>query len=370
MTATTTLERREARLGLIKRVVAMLPLFSALGGLALFWRLCAGQNWAELGQACAAARWGILAVILSHALPIGLDALSWWVLFPDRRALNFRKMLGVRWVGEAVTNLLPATSLMGDIVRARWAAGPGVPLLVSCATVVVNITLGLVAQVVFTVIGMAVLAWTTGEGLDALTSSQAIVYSLLAAGAFYALQHHGLFRLLRKITMPVGGAAWLSDLLVKGERLDLAIQRIYADRTAIRRCFVVSVGYWLSGSMEIWLALYAFGFASWTKAVILEAAVQGVRSAAFFLPGAIGAQEGGYVLAGSFLGLPAEFSLLLSLIRRLRDLVWGMPGLIAWQVLEWRRRCANCAPAALVPVVSVAATPAAAVSAKEASLVG
>jgi putative membrane protein len=207
--------------------------------------------------------------------------------------------------------------------------------------VVVNITLGLAAQIVFTVLGMATLAWTTGAGLDALTSSQAIVYSLVAAGAFYALQRHGLFRLLRRITMPVGGAAWLSDLLAKGERLDVAIHRIYADRTAIRRCFAVSVGYWISGTVEIWLAMSAFGFSSWPKALILEAAVQGVRSAAFFLPGALGAQEGGYILAGGFLGIPAEFALALSLIRRFREVVWGVPGLLVWQVMECRRKGAR-----------------------------
>ena len=62
-----------------------------------------------------------------------------------------------------------------------------------------------------------------------------------------------------------------------------------------------------------------------------------IRSAAFAVPGGLGVQEGGYVLVGSLLGIPGDNAFALSLITRLRELGLGIPGLIAWQVIEGRR---------------------------------
>jgi len=43
------------------------------------------------------------------------------------------------------------------------------------------------------------------------------------------------------------------------------------------------------------------------------------------------------VLVGGLFGLPADFCLALSLIKRARDIAVGLPALALWQVLEGRR---------------------------------
>ncbi len=77
------------------------------------------------------------------------------------------------------------------------------------------------------------------------------------------------------------------------------------------------------------------------KAVILESIGQGVRSALFFIPGAIGVHEGGYIFVGGLLGIPGETAFALALIRRVRELALGVPGLLVWQLIEggraWRK---------------------------------
>ena len=69
----------------------------------------------------------------------------------------------------------------------------------------------------------------------------------------------------------------------------------------------------------------------------------------FFVPGALGIQEGGYVVVGRLLGIPAEMGLALALIRRVRELAFGIPGLIAWQIIEgsqaWKNTTARIASA-------------------------
>jgi hypothetical protein len=56
----------------------------------------------------------------------------------------------------------------------------------------------------------------------------------------------------------------------------------------------------------------------------------------------MGVQEGGYILLGNLLGISGETALALSLVRRVRELATGIPGLIAWQLVEagrvWRVR--------------------------------
>jgi hypothetical protein len=55
------------------------------------------------------------------------------------------------------------------------------------------------------------------------------------------------------------------------------------------------------------------------------------------VPGAMGVQEGGYILLGNLLGIPGEIAFALSLVRRMRELALGIPGLISWQLLEATR---------------------------------
>jgi len=75
---------------------------------------------------------------------------------------------------------------------------------------------------------------------------------------------------------------------------------------------------------------------------MLESLGNAVRGAAFAVPGALGVQEGGFILLGSQLGLDAETSLALSLVKRFRELVFGLPGLVVWQATLghhlWRRK--------------------------------
>ena len=79
---------------------------------------------------------------------------------------------------------------------------------------------------------------------------------------------------------------------------------------------------------------------------MLEALGQAIRGIAFAIPGALGVQEGGYVLLGALIGLPAPAALALSLMKRSRELLQGVPGLVYWQILEgrWLRRRLRAAP--------------------------
>jgi hypothetical protein len=73
-------------------------------------------------------------------------------------------------------------------------------------------------------------------------------------------------------------------------------------------------------------------------AFAIEGLGMAARSAGFALPAGLAAQEAGFVLAGSLFGVPAADSVALSMVKRLRELVVCLPGLLVWQVSEMRGR--------------------------------
>jgi hypothetical protein len=52
------------------------------------------------------------------------------------------------------------------------------------------------------------------------------------------------------------------------------------------------------------------------------------------LPGGLGAQEGGIMAAALILGIAPDLALAVALLKRARELAYGVPGLIAWSILD------------------------------------
>src|SRR5262249_39371597 len=130
---------------------------------------------------------------------------------------------------------------------------------------------------------------------------------------------------------------WL-DLTKHGESLDEQVRALYARKRAILTSGAWSMFSWSVGAVEVWIALWALGqHASLARAWVLESVGQGIRAVLFLVPGALGFQEATYLGVGSLLGIPSTTALALSLVRRARELTYGVPGLLAWQVIEGRR---------------------------------
>jgi uncharacterized membrane protein YbhN (UPF0104 family) len=84
--------------------------------------------------------------------------------------------------------------------------------------------------------------------------------------------------------------------------------------------------------LETWVAMRALGIeAGLAEALVIESLGQAVRSAGFFIPGALGVQEGGYVLICALFGILPDKAIALVLVRRLRDIILGVPGVISWR---------------------------------------
>lgn len=85
--------------------------------------------------------------------------------------------------------------------------------------------------------------------------------------------------------------------------------------------------------MTLWLMGSAVGPA---EAILLESLSLGARSAAFLVPSGWGAQEAALIALAVATGLPAETALALGLVKRAREFSVGLPGLLAWALVERR----------------------------------
>src|SRR5437660_3818924 len=310
-----------------------------LAGAALFTILLIRQGAPQVGAAFASAGWAIAAVVIYHfAVPVFLDATAWWVLFPKSDRVPLRKLIWMRWIGESVSTLVPSAAVGGDIVRARLAAIHGVRMPVAAGTVLVDLTLGVFTQAAFTLLGVALLVLATGQRSFVGPTAIGTLVGVAAVVGFYFVQRLGMFRFLAKIIAKMANSPEWESLVQSGENADAAGRTLYARRGAVIGCCVWTMLSLILNSGEIWIALHALNLhATILNAVILQSTVLTVRNVAFAVPSGLGVQEGGYVLIGNLLGIPGDSAFALSLIARVRELALGIPGLLAWQLIEGRR---------------------------------
>ncbi len=310
-----------------------------LAGAALFTILLIRQGAPQVGAAFASAGWAIAAVVAYHfAVPVFLDSLAWWVLFPKSDRLPLRKLLWMRWIGESVSTLVPSAAVGGDIVRARLASINGAPVSVAAGSVLVDVTLGVFTQAGFTVLGLALLVCVTGQKNFVRPTLVGTLIGVLGVLGFYFVQRLGMFRFLARVIARLANSPEWHSLVQSGETLDRTVRMLYARRHALVMCCVWTTISLVGGSGEIWIALYALDLhATFVNALILQSMVLTIRSAAFAVPGGLGVQEGGYLFVGNLLGIPGDAAFALSLIARVRELALGIPGLISWQLIEARR---------------------------------
>lgn len=311
----------------------------AFAGAALFTTLLVREGVAQIGAALATAGWAIAVVVAFHlCVPVFLDAVAWWVLFPKSDRVPLRRIFWMRWIGESVSTLVPSAAVGGDIVRARLAAIKGAPVPVAAGTVLVDLTLGVFIQAAFTLLGVLLLVEATGQKNFVGPTLIGTLVGVAAVGGFYFVQRLGMFRFLARMIAKLANSPEWQSLVESGETLDQTIRRLYARRRAVIGCCAWTILSLILNSGEIWIALHALNLhATVVKAIILQSMALTIRSVAFPVPSGLGVQESGYVLVGNLLGIPGDAAFALSLIARVRELAVGIPGLVFWQLIEGRR---------------------------------
>jgi len=308
-----------------------------IAGVSLTVGLILYQGAGEVFGTLGLLGWGLIPLVLVHAVQILLCALGWRALISAPSPRPLLHLVRIRWIREGTNGLLPLAHIGGQIIGARMLSFQGLSGDRAGASVVVDLTAEVVTQLVFTLAGVALLVradWGA-DGMGALALGLAGAALLL--GAFVVSQRLGVFKLIElALERMAEKTRWLALRGVKG--LNAAIQAIHREPLALAQSAFWHLLAWSLGAVEVWLALHFMGTEiGWRDAFILESLGQASRSVGFVVPGAVGVQEGGYMLFGTMLGVPPEAGLALSLAKRLRELAFGLPAVAHWQYVEGRR---------------------------------
>ena len=309
-----------------------------LAGLALTAWLLASFSLAEVARLLLQAGWaGIGAVVLFHAVQILFSALAWQAIAPPSPIQpSLPGFMLLRWIREGVNNLLPVAQIGGEVVAARLLRRRGVALAQAVAGSVGDLTIEMLTQVAFTLLGLALLLMLVGGGGIALTALGGVALGAVAAAAFFAAQWFGGAGLIERGIMRVSRSfGWTPLGEVAG--LDQAIRSMYRARRQVAMASLYHGASWLLGGAEVCLALHVLGAdVSLAEGLVIESLGQALKAAGFAVPGALGVAEAGYVAVCHLFGLGPELALALGLLKRLREVVLGVPAVAAWQWLEVR----------------------------------
>ncbi len=301
-------------------------------GMALLAAVLAVQDLVAIGDMMHEAGVGILLVALWHFMPLAADTVAWLVLLPSDMRPAPALALRLRWIGQSINSLLPAAQVGGDLWRIHALRREGFATGEAAAGIAADLTVAVASQVPFALAGvaMAVLLGVAdvragAEPILAVTVAALIVTGLL--WRFRARVFPLVGRVLEGWRLPAGMAG-----------AGIAYRGIMARPGPVTGSLLWRGAGWLLGVGEVWLSFRLIGQpVDLATAFVIESLIQTVRSAGFFIPAAIGIQEGGILAIAALFGIEPETALAVAAIRRVREVLVFGPGLVALSLRETAR---------------------------------
>ena len=285
--------------------------------------------------------WVSFSIVLGiYLVAFWLDSISWMLAIEGIRVswVWTWRTFAARIAGEAYNALIPAAGMGGEptkayILKRRF----GIDLKASSASLVIAKTVNMIALIVFLIAGF-LLVQSMNTFPEALKTMAGLGLTLLVLGTttLFLLQKLRLTSRLAHYLAKKNQRLWVHRTLINLDEVDRIFVKFYQDR---RTSFICALALafinWLLGMIEIYVVMLFLGYpVDWSVAWVIEAATQMVRTAAFFIPAAIGVQEGTFlIICGLFTGSP-DIGVAAALIRRAREIIWIIAGLIFAAILN------------------------------------
>lgn len=302
---------------------------AGLAGLLVGTAIVGYYGFGAVAGALATAGWrGFLAIAAIHLVIIALCGIAWWALLPGANVAVF---IWGRLIRDAGSEVLPLSQIGGYIMGARAATIQGVSGATAIASTVVDVTMELLSQLAYTALGLGLLLWLHPETTIATPIAIGLLVMAPVTVIFIVAQRRGVD--LAELMTGKMARQWLGH----ANQVQEGIHAIYQGRRGVRWGFVLHLFCWIASASEVWVALRFLDMPlPYTAVLAIETALYAIRSFAFFVPSAAGVQEGAYVMLFAIFGMSPQTALAVSLLKRGRDLLLGVPALVLWQTLEGR----------------------------------
>lgn len=277
----------------------------------------------------------LMIILIPSVLMYVIETYGWkLVLGPSARTVPFWQLLTMRTAGEVV-NITTPGYVGGELLKAYFLKKHNIPIAEGAASVILAKTTMTIAEVVYILMGIALACWILGMSSSmghtitaALVSAGLLVCSITG---FVVVQRRGLFESILSLVKRLG--LRIRTLEAQANHLRAIDQTILNFYRHHQRTFLVAIGVyvfgWMAEAMEVYAIIYFLGGpASILSTISIGAIAVFIKGSTFFIPGSLGAQEGGIVLLLRAFGYSDVTGITFALLRRFRELVWIGIGLL------------------------------------------
>lgn len=285
----------------------------------------------------AIARAGIsgLALLCIYALLMFVSlALAWFVLLPPDERRPLSELFLARLVRDSIAEISPFSPVGGMVAAARLMILKGMSKAYAAASVAADATTEAMAQVVFLAFGFGFSYSEFRHFQSANLFSNLLLVALVMAVPGIAVL---IFLQKRGATFAERVAARFFPQMREGLGFHAAMLNLYDSRSRLAASAFWHLIGWIAAGGGTYLGFHLVGgHIDLLNAIALEALLCTIRSLAAFVPAAAGVQEAGYAMLAPIFGLPADMGLAVSLLKRAREIILGVPALLYWQAVEGR----------------------------------
>lgn len=314
-------------------------------GLLLLAKVLGAVDWRQVGGDLAKVGFGGFAIVIClHVVTFWTDVAGWQYTFNAMAPRDPRwtlRLYAVRLAGEAFNYILPAASMGGEPFKAALLkAHYRVPYREGAATLLLARTVNIIALLLFLSVGFLFMFFSE-EFPQGMKMVAAVGLGGVAIGAlqFLAIQWFKLSSWLSRRLSRTRFGRKLEGVVHALEEFDEHMVQFYRSKPrAFLAALVLGFINWMLGALEVFLVLGFIGHpVSFAEAWIIEALAQLMRASAFFIPAAVGVQEGTFLVACRAVTGVASTGITMSVVRRCRELIWVVVGLAVYWSYSLRR---------------------------------
>lgn len=281
-------------------------LFFAIG-LVLFWLVIRATGFSNILFQLRQAQLSAWPVFLIYPIVSLWDTAAWKLVFNPSwdEAIKIHELFVIRLAGEAVNNITPFLDIGGEPLKVYLVSKRfGVPASQAISAGLIAKTTLIASETVFILFGFGFFLF-----FIPLPYEWRIIFGI----TFFFL------------------AVILALLFLIQIKSDMTRSFYSTEKKRLWDAFSLNLASWVLGSVETYFFFRILGASlSFDQAILIEATVQFVRVASFFIPGNLGAQESGLAFFSQVLGLGAPAGIAVSLLKRLRQVIWTAVGFGIW----------------------------------------
>lgn len=311
--------------------VVLALLAGVIAAVYLVWSIGFDPVW----DAVARAGFGGLALLCLYSAVMFISlAFAWYFLMPPAERSRLWNFYIARLVRDSIAEISPFSPVGGMVASARLMILKRMTPAYAAGSVAADTTTEAMAQMVFLAFGLGIglTQFRNLDGAGPLTLSMIIILLLAVPGIalLIFLQKRGAGfaeRIARKFF----------PQMQQGVSFHQAIVELYSSPSRLAASAGWHLVAWIGSGVGTFIAFRLVGGEiSLLNAIALEALLCTLRSIAAPVPAGIGVQEWGYAMLAPQFGMPAEMGLAVSLLKRAREIVLGVPALLYWQAFEGR----------------------------------